>query len=60
MAMQARLIAAALQEQWKKVGVTLEVRPLALATLFSDLARGNFQISYSVWVGAITIPMSLT
>ena len=28
------------------------MRPLELATLFSDLARGNFQISYSVWVGA--------
>ena len=53
---QARLIAAALQEQWKKVGVALEVRPLELAILFSDLARGNFQISYSVWVGANNDP----
>src|ERR1700751_1516601 len=43
---QARLIGAALQEQWKKVGVALEVRPLQIATLFADLERGNSQISY--------------
>jgi peptide/nickel transport system substrate-binding protein len=53
---QARLIGAALQEQWKKVGVALEVRPLEIATLFADLARGNFQISYLRWVGANNDP----
>ncbi|HEX8871423.1 MAG TPA: ABC transporter substrate-binding protein, partial [Candidatus Acidoferrum sp.] len=53
---QARLIGAALQEQWKKVGVELEVRPLEEATLFSDLAKGNFQISYLRWVGANNDP----
>jgi peptide/nickel transport system substrate-binding protein len=53
---QARLIVAALQEQWKKVGVALEVRPLEIATLFADLARGNFQISYLRWVGANNDP----
>ena len=52
----ARLLGAALQDQWKKVGVALEVRPLELATLFSDLAKGNFQLSYSIWVGANTDP----
>jgi peptide/nickel transport system substrate-binding protein len=34
--------------------VALEVRPLETATLFSDLAKGNFQLSYSIWVGANT------
>ena len=53
---QARLIGAALQDQWKKVGVDLEVRPLELATLFSDLAKGNFQLSYSIWIGANNDP----
>lgn len=53
---QARLIGAALQDQWKKVGVALEVRPLEIATLFSDLAKGNFQLSYLRWVGANNDP----
>jgi len=53
---QARLLGAALQDQWKKVGVGLEVRPLETATLFSDLAKGNFQLSYSIWVGANNDP----
>jgi peptide/nickel transport system substrate-binding protein len=53
---QARLLGAALQDQWKKVGVGLEVRPLEAATFFSDLAKGNFQLSYSIWVGANNDP----
>jgi peptide/nickel transport system substrate-binding protein len=53
---QARLIAAALQAQWRRVGIELEVRPLELATLFSDIAKGNFQITYQRWVGANTDP----
>jgi ABC-type transport system substrate-binding protein len=53
---QARLIGAALQEQWRRVGIELELRPLELATLFSDIAKGNFQISYQRWFGANTDP----
>jgi peptide/nickel transport system substrate-binding protein len=53
---QARLIGAALQEQWRRAGIALEVRPLEIATLFSDLAKGNFQLSYSVWIGANNDP----
>ncbi len=53
---QARLLGAALQEQWKKIGVALEVRPLEAATLFSDLDKGNFQLSYSIWIGANNDP----
>jgi ABC-type transport system substrate-binding protein len=52
----ARLLGAALQNEWQKIGVALEVRPLETATLFSDLAKGNFQLSYSIWVGANTDP----
>lgn len=53
---QARLIGAALQEQWHRVGIDLEVRPLELATLFSDVVKGNFQLTYQRWVGANTDP----
>jgi peptide/nickel transport system substrate-binding protein len=53
---QARLLAAAMQDQWKKVGVDLEVRPLETATLFADLGKGNFQLSYSIWIGANNDP----
>ena len=53
---QARLIGAAIQEQWRRVGVELEIRPLELATLFSDVAKGNFQLTYQRWVGANTDP----
>jgi peptide/nickel transport system substrate-binding protein len=53
---QARLLGAALQDQWEKVGVDLEVRPLETATLFSDLTKGNFQLSYSIWIGANNDP----
>jgi peptide/nickel transport system substrate-binding protein len=53
---QARLLGAAVQDQWKRVGVELEVRPLELATLFADLTKGNFQLSYAIWVGANNDP----
>jgi peptide/nickel transport system substrate-binding protein len=53
---QARLLGAVLQEQWRRVGVDLELRPLELATLLSDAARGNFQLTYSRWVGANNDP----
>ena len=53
---QARLIGAALQEQWRHAGVDLEVRPLELATLLSDSIKGNFQVNLLRWVGANNDP----
>jgi peptide/nickel transport system substrate-binding protein len=53
---QARLVGAALQEQWRRAGIELELRPLELATLLSDVARGNFQLTYLRWVGANNDP----
>lgn len=38
------------------MGVDLELRPLELATLLFDAARGNFQLTYSRWVGANNDP----
>jgi peptide/nickel transport system substrate-binding protein len=46
------LIGAALQEQWRKAGIDLELRPLEFATLLSDSVRGNFQLTLLRWVGA--------
>jgi peptide/nickel transport system substrate-binding protein len=46
-----RLLGAVLREQWRRAGVDLELRPLELATLFSDLTRGSFQLSTLRWVG---------
>ena len=53
---QSRLIGAALQEQWRRVGVELEVRPLEFATLLSASVKGNFQIHLLRWVGANNDP----
>jgi peptide/nickel transport system substrate-binding protein len=53
---QARLIGAALQEQWGKAGIDLELRPLELATLLSDSIHGNFQLTFLRWVGANNDP----
>lgn len=47
-----RLLGAALQEEWRRVGVALELRPLELATLLSDISRGSFQLYTLRWVGA--------
>jgi peptide/nickel transport system substrate-binding protein len=47
----SRLLGAVLREQWRKAGVDLDLRPLELATLFSDLTRGSFQLSTLKWVG---------
>jgi peptide/nickel transport system substrate-binding protein len=53
---QYRLIGAALQEEWRRVGIELELRPLETATLLSDAAKGNFQINLLRWIGANNDP----
>jgi len=52
----ARLLSAVLQDQWRRVGVDLELRPLEIATLLSDISRGNFQLYTLRWVGANNDP----
>ncbi len=52
----SRLLGAALQDQWRRVGVQLELRPLEFATLFADVTRGNFQLCTLRWVGANNDP----
>jgi peptide/nickel transport system substrate-binding protein len=52
----ARLTSEAIAEQWKKIGVALELRPLEFATLYTDITRGTFQIYSLRWVGANSDP----
>lgn len=47
-----RLIAAALQDQWHRVGVQLDLRSLEFATFYSDITRGSFQLYTLRWLGA--------
>jgi peptide/nickel transport system substrate-binding protein len=51
-----RLLGAVLQEQWRKVGIDLELRSLEPATLFSDIARGDFQLFTLRWIGVNNDP----
>ena len=53
---QFRVLGAALQEQWRRVGVELELRPLEFATVLSDAIKGNFQLNLLRWVGANNDP----
>jgi peptide/nickel transport system substrate-binding protein len=47
----ARLLGAALADEWKRVGVDLELRPLENATLLSDIGNGSFQLYTLRWIG---------
>jgi peptide/nickel transport system substrate-binding protein len=51
-----RTLGAVLQEQWRRVGVDLELRSEELATLFADVNAGNFQLTYLRWVGGNNDP----
>ena len=51
-----RLLGTALQEQWRKVGVDLELRSMEPATLGTDIARGNFQLYTLRWIGVNNDP----
>jgi peptide/nickel transport system substrate-binding protein len=52
----ARLLGAALQEQWRRVGVDLELRSLETATFFADIGTGSFQLYTLRWVGGNNDP----
>jgi peptide/nickel transport system substrate-binding protein len=52
----SRLLGAVLQDEWRRVGVELELRPLEFATLYADITRGNFQLYTLRWVGANNDP----
>ena len=52
----ARLLGAALADEWKRVGVDLELRPLENATIMADVDRGTFQLYALRWIGANNDP----
>ena len=52
----ARLNAAALADQWKRVGVALNLKSLEFATFYSDITRGSFQLYTQRWVGGNNDP----
>jgi len=52
----ARLLGEALADQWKRVGVALQLRPLETATLLSDVGHGSFQLFTLRWLGANNDP----
>ena len=52
----ARLLSEAIADEWKRVGVAIELRPLEIATYYADLQRGSFQVSTYRWVGGNSDP----
>jgi peptide/nickel transport system substrate-binding protein len=52
----ARLVAEVVAEEWKRVGVALELRSLEYGTFYSDITRGSFQVFSSRWVGGNNDP----
>ncbi len=52
----ARLLGEVLQDEWRRVGIQLDLRPLEFATFFADITRGNFQLYTLRWVGANNDP----
>src|SRR5215469_6471441 len=52
----SRLLSEAIADEWRRVGVAVELRPLEFATFYADLQRGSFQISTYRWVGGNNDP----
>jgi peptide/nickel transport system substrate-binding protein len=55
-----RLLGEALADEWKRVGVALDLRPIETATLLSDVGRGTFQLYTLRWIGANNDPAIFT
>lgn len=47
----SRLLAVIVQQQWREVGVDLELRSFEFGTFYSDIVRGAFQVYTLRWVG---------
>jgi peptide/nickel transport system substrate-binding protein len=50
----ARTLSEVLANQWKRVGIAVDLRPLEFATFYSDITHGSFQVYSLRWVGAST------
>lgn len=51
-----RSLGAVLKEQWRGIGVDLDLQSMEPATLGSDIARGNFQMYTLRWIGVNNNP----
>jgi len=47
----ARLLGEALANQWRRVGVVLDLRSLEPGTFYADISRGSFQLYTLRWTG---------
>lgn len=46
-----RRIAEVIQESWRRIGVSLDIRSYEWGTFFGDIRAGNFQLYALTWVG---------
>ena len=51
-----RLLAAVLQQQWRVVGVELDIQTYEFATFFADVQKGAFQLYSLRWIGGNNDP----
>jgi peptide/nickel transport system substrate-binding protein len=47
-----KLLAAVLQQQFRAVGIALDIRSFEFATFYSDVTQGAFQLYSLRWIGA--------
>jgi peptide/nickel transport system substrate-binding protein len=51
-----RLLASVLQQQWRDVGVELDIKTFEFATFFADVQKGAFQLYSLRWIGGNNDP----
>ena len=51
-----RSLGAVLKEQWRGIGIDLDLQSMEPATLGADIARGNFQMYTLRWIGVNNNP----
>lgn len=52
----SRQLAAVLQQQWRQIGVALDIHSYEFATFYADIVKGAFQIYTLRWIGANNDP----
>ena len=48
----SRQVGAVLQQQWRRVGVALNLRSLEFGTFYADITSGSFELYLLRWLGA--------
>jgi peptide/nickel transport system substrate-binding protein len=51
-----RLLATVLQQQFREVGIQMDIRSNEFATFYSDVVKGNFQMYSLRWIGGNNDP----